>query len=213
MSFVDVLMHPSVVYAILLFCLFSIAIEFLSAKIALIVEQARLVAWMTEHIFYPLLRALAIIGFVLLAYPTLYGITDSVPLSSLLAIAQFSTLINIVYLLPFALPLLPTLGNHQALVLPLQGIAASSLLFHWLTLKLDLTTTIYWPNISTIIFIIVASLASHKMALWTSSHFSAQLATRIHFVNANKLLYNSVVGLFQAPVILIYSVYIGKQIH
>jgi hypothetical protein len=84
------------------------------------------------YLIIPAARTVALVSFILIAYPVLFGMASALPVSALLTAGdmRFTHLVNLVFFLSLLLPLFPLFNHWPAVVLPLQGIAASTLLFN-----------------------------------------------------------------------------------
>lgn len=157
--------------------------------------------WLAEHVYLPALRMPALIGFVLAAYPSLYGLDAGPPLSALLDFNWFGRALNILFMLPLLFSLLPVAGRWSALILPLQGMALTALLFMPLAVSLDVHDASFLPNISSLLALLAFGIGGHVLGTITAE----QLPRRRSALPA----YDGIVLLFQAPAILVYGRMLG----
>ncbi|MCI0505372.1 MAG: hypothetical protein L0Z73_04615 [Gammaproteobacteria bacterium] len=214
MSALEILLNGNVITAILAFTLFSIIVEIISRKILNVLEDVSATEWMFEKIFIPLFRALGLMLFILLAYPVLFGIADAPPITELLTSGsdRINTLINILFVLPLLFSMIPVFGGMPSLLLPVQGIAGSTLVFSWMQAALHLDNIHYVPNVMVIAFIILLAIVSHTFARWTALHLSDRVNRFFHIDDGQKIVYRIVVMAAQLPVILIYTAGLGSQL-
>ena len=157
--------------------------------------------WLADHLYLPALRIPALIGFVLGAYPGLYGIETGPPLTALLDFDWFGRALNALFVLPLLLSLLPVAGRFAALVLPLQGMALTALLFTPLAAALGGASPSYWPDERAWLALAGFGIGGHLLG-----HFAAaRLPDRHLAVPA----YDAVVLFCQAPAILAYGHALG----
>src|SRR5690606_18393583 len=107
--------------------------------------------WLIDHVYLPALRMPALIGFVLASYPTLYGLDSGPSLAVLTDFDWFGQALHILFALPLLLSLLPAAGRLPALVLPLQGMALTALLFAPLATVMGTPTPSYWPDAASLV--------------------------------------------------------------
>ena len=76
-------------------------------------EQVAVTHWILEHVVFPTGRAAVLVGFILIAYPRLYGLEAAVPLSEILSAGagRLQSLINWVFVVSLLLPLVPLIGG------------------------------------------------------------------------------------------------------
>lgn len=157
--------------------------------------------WLAEHVYLPVLRMPALIGFVLGAYPALYGLDTGPPLSALLDFDWFGRALNILFFLPLLLSLLPVAGRISGLVLPLQAVALTALLFSPLAAMAGLAEPDYGPGYAVWTALLVFALAGHFLG--------NALAARLP--NRTRPLYDAVVLCCQIPAIALYGRALGMQ--
>ena len=198
----------------LTFTLFSIAVELLGRKVLNILVDINFTEWIFEKLFIPLSRAIGLMIFILLCYPILFGITDAPPLSALLSTGshRISTLMNILFLLPLAFSLIPVLGSMPALVLPVQGIAGSSLVFSWMQAALDLPNIHYIPSFVVILLIVLLAVITHEFAKWLALHIADRTNRYFNIKDGQIIVYRITVVVAQLPVILLYTTGLGSQL-
>lgn len=178
-------------------------------------REVALTHWLLEHLGYPLLRALVIVVFVLLAYPALFGLEAAPARQALLAAepGRWHTLLNWVFLASLLLPVVPVLGAIQALILPLQGMVAAALLFSWLAQALGAQAVSLWPGARELAVISLAALVSHGAARWVAGRLGAELDRALNLADDGEaLVFESVVLMFQLPVLLLYGLGLGRQL-
>ena len=214
MSAIEILLNGKIITAIILFTLFSIVVEILARKILNMLDEVSATEWIFEKIFIPLSRAIGLMIFILLSYPVLFGVTDAPPLSELLSAGshRISTLMNILFVLPLAFSMIPVVGSIPALLLPVQGIAGSTLVFSWMQGALNSLDIQYLPSLMIILVIVLLALITHEIAKWISHHIAEQTNRQFHINDGQKIVYRVVVVIAQLPVILIYTTGLGGQL-
>jgi len=167
-----------------------------------------------DRIGIPLLRALLMVVFICIAYPSLFGIVEAPGLSTLLTSDElhFSHLINLVFITTLFFPLIPVIGRFNALILPAQGIAATALLFSWLGAALHADNISLFPNTKTVTTIILMAGFTWWLALKLSHSIGILLDKKFNREGFIDLTGRSLLLVLQTPVILIYSLYLGKQL-
>ena len=214
MSIIDILLNAKVIIATLVFVLICIATEFLGQRILNIFEQVTVSEFIFEKFLIPLARALGLMVFILLCYPVLFGLTEAPPLSQLLSTGSLrsNTLMNVMFIVPLLFSLIPIVGSIPALILPVQGIAGSSLAFSWMQGALKVEQIQYLPDGATILFIILLAIVTHTVARWISLHISENINRKFNLDDGHKIAYRIVVVAAQMPVIIIYTQGLGSQL-
>ncbi|HEY5602873.1 MAG TPA: hypothetical protein VIM41_07195 [Gammaproteobacteria bacterium] len=214
MSVIEILLNGKMISAILAFAVLSITGEIISRKILNALEDVSTSEWIFEKIFIPLFRALGLMLFILLAYPVLFGFTDAPSLAMLLTAGsdRINTLLNILFVLPLLFSLLPVVGGMPSLLLPVQGIAGSTLVFSWMQAALQLDNIRYIPNPVVIAVIILLAIVSHACSKWAALQLSQWVNRFFHIDDGQKIIYRIVVVTAQLPVILIYTTGLGRQL-
>lgn len=214
MSTIEILLSGKIIGAIFTIILLAILIEFISKKILDTLSDVSISEWMFEKIFIPLFRALELMIFILMAYPVLFGINDAPPLTQLLSAGshRINTLVNVLFVLPLLLSLIPLFGRMPSLLLPVQGIAGSTLVFSWMQAALHVENIRYMPDLIVIVAIILLAILSHTIAKWTGLQLSERVNHAFHIDDGQKVIYRIVVVIAQLPVILIYTTGLGSQL-
>jgi len=214
MSTIEILLSGKIILAIFIIILLAILIEVISKKILDILSDVSITEWMFEKIFIPLFRALELMIFILLAYPVLFGINEAPPLSQLLSTGshRIHTLVNILFVLPLLFSLIPIFGRMPSLLLPVQGIAGSTLVFSWMQAALHVQNIRYMPGFIVIAAIILLAILSHTVAKWAGLYLSERVNQAFHIDDGQKVIYRIVVVIAQLPVILIYTTGLGSQL-
>lgn len=215
MSPVDALLSPDVLLALLTLVIISIAGELIAVRLLNAVSDVPATEWIFAHFLLPAGRAFMLVVFILIAYPALFGLTAAPSIDLLLEAGpnRMTTLVNVIVILPvLLLPVIPVIGAMHAMVLPLQGIAASALLFHWLAQAYEKSDFSYWPGLSVVGVLVVLALLSHAAASWLADFISGQIERDLNISHTNEVVYNVVVSVFQIPVILVYTLALGASI-
>lgn len=160
--------------------------------------------WLADHVWLPALRLPALIGFVLASYPALYGLESGPPLSALLDFDWFGRAMNMLFILPLLFSLLPVAGRFSALVLPLQGMALTALLFTPLAAAMNVEATAYAPDQAAVLALFGFGIGGHFLA--------TGLARRLPQHELALPAYDGVILLCQAPAIFAYGRTLGAGI-
>ncbi|GEM_PF-862580 len=214
-NLLTILLSPPLLSALLLYGLLVMVLEYFTAHLHHAVREVGFTAWVVEHVLLPWGRVLVLLLFLMLAYPLLFGLHSAPPMPDLLWAhdGRVSTLINTAFILSLLLPLAPLLGNLKGLVLPVQAIAMATLLFHWLTLALNVAEVSYWPGWPALLAILILApltqWAAHHSAHWLGGHLN-RANNREGFEN---LLYEGLLLFFQVPAVLVYTLALGRQLH
>lgn len=208
------LFSPQMFGALLLYGLLVMALEYFTARLHHAVRDVGLTAWVVEHVLLPWSRVLALLLFLLLAYPLLFGLHDAPPMPDLLLArdGRVSLLVNTAFVLSLLLPLAPLLGNLKGLVLPVQAIAMSAVLFHWLTLALGIEHVSYWPGGLAAVTILVLAPLTQTLARHTGHWLGSHINRAQNMEGFDGLAYEGLLLFFQVPAVLIYTLALGAQL-
>lgn len=191
--------------AIFLFVLGSIGLLVLEEYLHSHPTLSNVGAWLSEHLYIPLLRAALVLIFVAAAYPALFGLHDAPALGSLLSKGHYRLdwWINGVLLVSLALPAIPGLGRIPGMVLTLQGIVASAMLFGWLAHDMGLQQYWLFPNWTLLTKILLITGAAGLLS-WMAGNY-LQIARK-------RLVAESLRLLAQMPALIIFGAALGRQL-
>ncbi len=198
--------------AALLYGALSVALALVSARVPKHAGHAAVV-WLWEHLYLPLLRAAALVGFILVAYPGLFGVAEGPGVGALIAggHARLSHLLGVVFLLSLALPALPVVGS-PALALPVQGAAGSALVFHWLAEALGAPAVGYWPGTPALLGAAALAYGAWWAARWASAALELTGRRLWNVADAGEVASQALLLFLQAPALLVYSLGLGRQL-
>ncbi|MCB1749884.1 MAG: hypothetical protein H6977_15610 [Gammaproteobacteria bacterium] len=191
--------------------LLELALEF---RLRRVVAGHAVLYFTWEYIGAPLLRAALITGFVLWTYPVLYGLRSAPPLSALLAGGAVapSTLVNVAFVASLLLPLVPGWRRRGGLVLMVQGLLATALVFkgyaHWL----GATSVGAWPGLGEAIAVLVLGWLDYLVGEHAGRLFGAWLDERCHSDGLDALAPHVTALLAQVPTLIAYGYLLGRQL-
>ncbi len=170
--------------------------------------------WFAEHLGAPLLRAACIVVFIYLAYPALFGLREAPTLTTLLAAhsGATSTLLGVAFLVALFAPIVPGLHRHPEFVLPVQGMLAAAVLFHWLTDWLHITSVSPWPGSDVIALICVGVWALHRLARRIGQTIGRTADAACETAGYEALAAYTLTMVAQLPIVLLYSRALAAQI-
>ena len=213
MSVLEIILTVDFISALLIYILI-ITVSFpLLEKIHSKLEHPFL-EWSWDHVIIPLFRAALMILFLSLAYPVIFAVQEAPAISAILFENEMRLdyLINTLFVVSLFFPLIPVLGNWHELILPLQGILASMMIFSWLAQSLSITDYNFWPGWEVILTCLLFGIITH----WIASHIATWIGQRIdrHYnvLDSGELFANGLILIMQSPVILIYSAGLGSQL-
>ena len=215
MTLFESLFHPQLLFALALFAIISVLVEVIAYQLLIAVSEVAASSWLMERIIIPAARALALVTFILVAYPVLFGVESAPAISELLAgeRLRLSNLVNVTFLLSLLLPLIPLFSRWPALVLPIQGIAAASMVFRWWAATQTQIDIHFWPGWSTVLSLLVLAFITHEIAKQLSHVLEIKVDALIERQGSGRLIYRTVVMMLQVPVILLYTLSLGQQLH
>jgi len=215
MTTLEALTSPALLLALAAYTVVSLLVEWLGRRLLVAVGEVESTHWLFERLLIPSARALALVVFILLAYPTLFGLTEAPSLGSLLNAerSRITHLVNLTFALSLLLPVLPVVGRLPALVLPIQGMAAASLLFHWWAASLPPRWIEFWPDWHTLGILLAMAFVSHALARWLAATIATALRQHYEMAGMEALVYRNIILILQAPVILFYGLSLGRQLN
>lgn len=206
MSYYDVLFHPDILSATLFYLVLAIGFEIIYSHLLIKISHEPGSHWIARQIMGPFIHVLLLIATIYMCYPTLFGLQQAPALSELLdnGHGRSMKLINIVFIISVILPLLPVIGRLTALILPLQAITASAVIYTWLSQAMPHEYTII-PGFGTLLLIILLSFITGITAKWLDGHFAPTLNERYHTEGWGRIIQRSTIILFQVPILLVYT--------
>jgi hypothetical protein len=214
MSLLETLIHPNILLALFVFAILSLLVELVGLRLLEAVHDAPPTVWIFQHLVIPAARATALVAFILVAYPALFGLNSAMPMGELLSQdkMRLTNLYNVTFVLSLLLPLIPLFSRLPALLLPIQGIIAASMVFHWLAATQPQVEASIWPGFNIFGIVIVLAIITHAVAKELSHILAQRLDAAIERQGSDKLIYRTVVMALQAPVILVYTLALGEQV-
>lgn len=163
--------------------------------------------WLTHHMYIPMLRAAAVMVFVVAGYPQLFGLSEAPPLGALLsAHGGFSFLLNLLIVAGLLLSVIPPLHRLPALVLPLQAMIGVGIVFHVLADALGAPGVRYLPDLTVGALIVGIALAAH-FAGRQAVHAYASRTGRGAPIGSDAIVFA-----FQVPAVWLYARFLGSHL-
>ena len=172
--------------------------------------------FLLESFGQPVLQALLALLFIYLAYPKLFGVDGLPDLFSVLTSNNKSLddLINILLLLGFFLPAVPVLWGFRGMILALQVIIVSQVIFLWSLKTIKIPVVIeFIPEIPFIIQLLIAVLFIHKIIAILGEHLGKWLDDQFETNGMDMLIEMSAGFFLQGFVILTYTLFLGNQMN
>ena len=214
MTYTEVLFHPTLVMATLLYTVLTIAFEILYQHFLHKVQDVATTHWIARHIGTPFFHVLLLVAFIYMSYPILYGFESHnsagesvVPgLTELLNAhsGQTMKLINILFVISVLLPLIPVIHRFLALILPLQAVAGSMVLYGWLADYSGLEGPVF-PGFHILALMVIFSILAELCAKALAIMFGSKLNTQYHTHDMEKVIHKSVLLILQVPILLLYT--------
>ena len=219
MNYFDVLFNPTLVMATLVYTVMAISFEIIYQRFLHKISTVSGTHWIAKHIGMPFFHIILLIAFIYMSYPILYGLESQnlngeriLPsLTQLLnsRSGQTMKMVNALFIISVLLPLIPMFNRFLALILPLQAIAGSAILYGWLCQLTGAEFSIL-PDYKTIALIVLFSFIANLAAKSLASLLGANLNTQYHTHDMEKVIYKSVLLILQVPILLIYTLQLTK---
>ncbi|MCW8931977.1 MAG: hypothetical protein OQL19_17305 [Gammaproteobacteria bacterium] len=218
MNYLDVLFHPILVMATFFYGVMTISFELSYQHFLHKISNVSSSYWIAKHVGTPFFHILLLIAFIYMSYPILYGLEShgidgerTLPsLTQLLNAKNGQTMkmVNILFVISVLLPLIPIFNRFLALILPLQAIAGSAMLYGWMAQFTGIEYSLF-PDYEIFALIIVFSFVAERVAKSLASILGANLNTRYHTHDMEKVIYKSSLLVLQVPILLIYTLNIS----
>ncbi len=192
--------------ALIVFLPLTIGLLLLELRLQAATAGSELQAWLADHLYLPLVRAIALLAFIFIAHPELFGLTQAPSLGTLLGAGhyRFDQLINLFLIVSLLLPLLPLLNRIAGVTLALQGFCATALLASWLAAEAGAALA-FIPGPGQFLRIIAVLLAARLLAEWLAKELAKTTAWRDLLVEAARMA-------AQLPAVIIYARFLGRQL-
>lgn len=212
MNLIDALAQPRMLFACTVFALLNLLLARAERHFLIAMSEHGMTAWLSEYIYLPLGRVFAMLTFIALAYPALFGVRDAPGILELLRGGEHrvSHLVNLGFLLSLLVPLLPLFGRLPSLVLPIQALLAAAMLFHWLAQACGIEVAL-WPSWMAAVVIAVWLVLAHRLAALGACLFTDH--SRPDSIEWERIWYETALLFFQIPAVLLYTVRLGQQLH
>jgi len=211
MSVIQIILSGRVLMAALTYAATSVSGIWIFDRVDRALDE-EVLSWAWKRVGMPLLRAALMLVFILQAYPTLFGLVEAPALGELLTRdpLRVNHLLNLLFIVTLLFPLIPVLGEWDELVLPVQGIAASMLLFSWLA---EATGAVhYWPGWESVAIMAGLAMVTHWLAMRLAETAGEELDNVLNVEEAGELLARALVLFLQYPVIVVFCHGLGKQL-
>jgi len=214
MSFIQIILSADFIIATVIYGIAILIILLLSERIHNILDHGVL-QWNWDHIAIPLLQVALMVLFIFIAYPVIFGIKDAPSIFLLLSSGKLriNNLINLLFILTLLFPLIPVIGNWRELILPLQGIVASMIVFSWLAHALQIEHINYWPGFDIIGYVILVAIVTHWLAVTISQQIGHKFDEAFDIADSGSLFARCLIIFMQSPAILLVSRALGQQLH
>ena len=214
MSFIQIILSADFIIASLIYGIAILIFLPLFVRVHNSLNNA-VMQWIWDHIAMTLLQVALMILFIFIAYPVIFGIKDAPSIFLLLSSGKLriNTLINLLFILTLLFPLVPVIGKWRELILPLQGITASMIVFSWLAHALQLDHISYWPGFDIIVYVILIAIATHWLAVKISLKIGHKIDDAFNVVGSGTLIVRCLIIFMQSPAILLVSRALGQQLH
>ena len=162
----------------------------------------------------PLLRAAAVVVFVLLAYPGLFGVRSAPGIGTLLGSeeARISTMLGTLFFVGFIASIMPGPNRNLHLVLPIQGCIATAFVFFSFCTYLGVTTATLWPGIDVALTMLVLSYCGHRAGRILGIRSGDLVNRRFDVEDGHVVVQHMADSLAQVPVVLLFGLGLGRQI-
>jgi len=201
---------PALVFLALLQPAILFASNLLEEKLADVPPTQRLFLRLGK----PLLFSLSVVVFIYLTYPAGFGLTQATTFREVLDAnhKNASSLINLVFILGFLLPIIPVIGKFPGTVVALQANMGNAFVFKWMTAQSNLQSVSLLPNPAPILLLLASFWLLHILATRISLVIGDFLDRSYHYSGFSQLLSPFISILLHGPFILTYTLSLGNQL-
>ncbi len=192
--------------AVLLFLPLTAVLLIVELRLDDAVRGSAIQSWLALHIYLPLIRASALLVFIFVAHPQLFGLASAPSIPALLAGGhyRFDQLVNVLLVVSLLLPLVPMLNRISGVTLAVQGICATALLASWMGAEAGVTMRLL-PDSWLLLRIAAVLLAARLAGQLLANEFMATPRHRQLVVEALRML-------AQLPAVIMYAHFLGRQL-
>lgn len=214
MSPLTSLLSADIAAGVALIAVAGLVEPFVEYHVERLLADNRFALWAFEHVFAPLLRALYVAGFVLLAYPSLYGVRSAPAIADLVAggSLRLTNLVNVLFVVSLLLPLLLPNFRRTALLVPAQGLLATAMVFSWYTDYIGAASIGWWPGMAPALAIAVMVVIGHRLALETGLVLGDRADAWFGTDGLRRVLPHAAELVAQLPAVIYYGLSLGRQI-
>ena len=166
------------------------------------------------HLGKPLLFTFSVVLFIYLAYPASFGLAQTASLSNILEANRKTpnSLVNLVFILGFLLPIIPVLGKLPGTVVAIQAMVGNAAVFKWMTAQSTSQTVSLLPNPAPVALLLTVCWLLHVISTRISLTLG-DLVDRSFNRNGFSYLFNPAINiLLHSPFILAYTLSLGNQL-
>lgn len=221
MSYIDVLFHPTILLATFFYAIMAISFEITYQQFLNKISHVSGSHWIAKNIGAPFFHVLLLIAFVYMSYPILFGMQSHnidgeriMPsLTQLLNAKSGQTMkmVNTLFIISVILPLIPIFKRFLALILPIQAIAASAILYGWLNQVMGIDYSAF-PGYEIIAMIVFFSLIAGQLAKIVGFTLGENWNAKYHTHDMEKVIQKSCLLIFQVPILLIYTLNLSTPV-
>ncbi len=214
MSFLDIFALSEVWIAVSVYAVLALVEPFLEAGLHRASADNPALQWSWDRFFSPLLRALALVMFVYLAYPALFGLRVAPSVLDLLTNneVRLNAVVGNLFFAGFVASLIPGFSKHPEFILPLQGCLAAGYFFFWLTSYLGVTTASLWPGLDVLLAMLIVSYTGHRIGGHLGRIIGGWVDGRAVTRGYDQVAIHVVELLAQIPVVVLFGYGLGRQI-
>ena len=213
MNYYEVLFHPTIILSTILYLIMVISFEIIYQLFLHKISHVTVSHWIAKKIGTPFFHVILLVSFIYMTYPILYGLEgkELPALSKLFDIIEAPNrkMINSLFIISVILPLIPIINRFIALILPLQAIAGSAIVYSWMADYMNIEYSLF-PSVEVLAIIVLFSLLaeySAKTLVALTGHSMNQINYLENFQlqDIDAVVYKSTLLAFQIPILLIYT--------
>jgi hypothetical protein len=213
MNYFEVLLHPNLILATLLYTTMVIVFEVLYQHLLHKISDVSGSYWIARQIGEPFFHVLLLVALIYMSYPVLFGLevshTGQLSIPSLNDLlnakpGQTTRLVNTLFIISILLPIIPMMQRFMMLILPFQAMVGSAMLYSWLAQYQQINYSLT-PSLKTFILIMLFSILAGLLAKSMASLLGSPVNERFNLSDARNVIEKSCLLILQMPVLLIYT--------
>jgi len=206
-AIIEVFTAPVFFVAAVVYLILTLSISLLEIKMHEALQEVSLSHWLALHFGFPLLYSLAMILFISLIYPELFGLANAPGLGALLESGEgrMHQMVNWAFIFALFIPMIPVIGPRLDIVLPVQGLVVVYLLGNWMSQYMGSPGISPIPSGEYFVPIIISGIVAVFLTILMTRSISERVETHYHLSQSEHVIYPILALLMHTPTLVFYA--------